>query len=131
MLRLFRYGMLCLTSLIIWMHGVIPHVHASELSEDQHQAIHTSEPEDVLSIFSFIFHEYTEDGAFEHICVSSQETLVITAEQEDFYCVPTLGIVSGVLHPRLLIYTFSLPDVPLIYRRNFPLDAAVRPPPLK
>jgi hypothetical protein len=123
--------MLCLTSLIIWMHGAIPHVHASELSEDQHQAIHTSEPEDVLSIFSFIFHEYTEDGAFEHICVSSQETLVITAEQEDFYCVPALGIVSGALHSRLLIYTFSLPDAPLIASRKFRWDAAVRPPPLK
>ena len=131
MLGQLKYGILILSSIIVLLHGMVPHVHAADISEQQHEALHATEATDNLSMISLCFHEYSEADDFEEILVFSDETAIFSVDEESFYCVPELGYQCGILY--LQRADFAPPDA---YRDFFQSGknrfyTAVRPPPFR
>lgn len=82
----------------------MPHVHQSELSEQEHQLIHENEATDLVEVLALIFHEFTDEGEMEEIVVRQQDDTSFTPSQ-DF--IPLIPFGLDLLETNQLIVTIT------------------------
>jgi hypothetical protein len=58
---------------MVFLHGLIPHVHETEISEAQHQLLHQNQSESLLNIISLFFHECSSESEIAHEFINGNE----------------------------------------------------------
>lgn len=72
MFKSIKYTFVYLAAFIVLLHNLVPHVHASQLSSQEHQLIHENEVADYVDLLAIVFHEFTDEGEMEEIVVRQQ-----------------------------------------------------------
>lgn len=73
MFKAIKYTFVYLAAFIVLLHNLVPHVHQSQLSEQEHQLIHENETSDFVDVLALIFHEFTDEGEMEEIVLRQQD----------------------------------------------------------
>ncbi|PKP42759.1 MAG: hypothetical protein CVT95_12410 [Bacteroidetes bacterium HGW-Bacteroidetes-12] len=128
MFKLVKYGFVYLATIIVLMHSVVPHIHHSIHSAQEHQFMQENETAGFIDLLAVIFHDFTDEGQMEDIIVKSHDDFNFFTPHIDLIHYATYSLTLNELTP-ILIRSIS------IYEQHFPVHSGtnsswgIRPPP--
>lgn len=127
MFKAIKYTFVYLAAFIVLLHQLVPHVHQSELSEQEHQLIHENEATDLVEVLALIFHEFTDEGEMEEIVVRQQDDTSFTPSQDFIPLIP-FGLDLLETNQLIVTITFFIPEnQPVV--SGIQSSWGIRPPP--
>lgn len=109
------------------LHNLVPHVHESQLNEQEHQLIHENEASDFVDVLALIFHEFTDEGEMEEIVLHQQDDANFAASQDVIPLIP-FGLELLETNQPIVITTFFIPEKQPVVS-GIRSSWAIRPPP--
>ena len=113
MFKTIKYTFIYLAAFIVLLHQLVPHVHQSELSEQEHQLVHENEATDFVDVLALIFHEFTDEGEMEEIVLRQQDDANFTASQDFIPLIPFGLDLLEINQPTVTTTFFILEKYPV------------------
>ncbi|MCW8898428.1 MAG: hypothetical protein OQJ96_08710 [Flavobacteriales bacterium] len=127
MFKTIKYTFIYLAAFIVLLHQLVPHVHQSELSEQEHQLVHENEATDFVDVLALIFHEFTDEGEMEEIVLRQQDDANFTASQDFIPFIPFGLDLLEINQPTVTTTFFILEKHPVF--SGIHSSWGIRPPP--
>lgn len=127
MFKTIKYTFIYLAAFIVLLHQLVPHVHQSELSEQEHQLVHENEATDFVDVLALIFHEFTDEGEMEEIVLRQQDDANFTASQDFIPLIP-FGLDLLEINQPTVTTTFFIPEKQPVVS-GIQSSWGIRPPP--
>lgn len=127
MFKTIKYTFIYLAAFIVLLHQLVPHVHQSELSEQEHQLVHENETSDFVDVLALIFHEFTDEGEMEGIVLRQQDDANFTASQDFIPLIPFGLDLLETNQPTVTTTFFILEKHPVF--SGIHSSWGIRPPP--
>lgn len=105
----------------------MPHVHQSQLNEQEHQLVHETEASNLVDVLALIFHKFTDEGEMEEIVVRQQDDANF-ATLQDFIPLFIVDFELLEINLPLVSITFSITEkLPIL--SGIHSSWGIRPPP--
>ncbi len=127
MFKSIKYTFVYLAAFIVLLHNLVPHVHQSQLTDQEHQLIHENEATDYVDLLALIFHEFTDEGEMEEIVLRQQDDANFTASQDFIPLIP-FGLDLLETNQPTVTITFFIPEKHPIFS-GIQSSWGIRPPP--
>ncbi|MDT8412174.1 MAG: hypothetical protein RQ875_06930 [Vicingaceae bacterium] len=127
MFKSIKYTFVYLAAFIVLLHNLVPHVHESQLNEQEHQLIHENEATDFVEVLALIFHEFTDEGEMEEIVLRQQGDADFIASQDFIPLIPFGLDLLETNQPTVTTTSFILEKHPIF--SGIHSSWGIRPPP--
>ena len=127
MFKSIKYTFVYVAAFIVLLHNLVPHVHESQLNEQEHQLIHENEASDFVEVLALIFHEFTDEGEMEEIVLRQQDDADFTALQDFIPLIPFGLDLLETNQPTVTTTSFILEKHPIF--SGIHSSWGIRPPP--
>ena len=127
MSKTIKYTFIYLAAFIVLLHNLVPHVHQSQLTDQEHQLVHENETSDFVDVLALIFHEFTDEGEMEEIVLRQQDDADFTASQDFIPLIPFGLELLETNQPTVTTTFFILEKHPVFSGIHF--SWGIRPPP--
>lgn len=124
-----KYGFIYVAMLLILSHNLIPHLHKSQITDEQELAIHQSEDYSIVDELAILFHEFTEEGEMEDFVIRNNHETRVDLSSLFFASVFSSlnSYTFDIIQPELTILSENIESDSLI--EGFLSTWSVRPPP--
>ena len=116
-----------MAAFIVLLHNLVPHVHESQLNEQEHQLVHENETTDFVDVLALIFHEFTDEGEMEEIVLRQQDDANFAASQDVIPFIP-FGLDLLETNQLAVTTTFFIPEKQPVVS-GIQSSWGIRPPP--
>jgi hypothetical protein len=127
MFKAIKYTFVYLAAFIVLLHNLVPHVHESQLNEQEHQLIHENEASDFVDVLALIFHEFTDEGEMEEIVLRQQDDANFAVSQDVIPLIP-FGLELLETNQPIVTTTFFIPEKQPVVS-GIQSSWGIRPPP--
>lgn len=129
MFKSIKYGFIYLATIVVLLHNLVPHVHHSSHSEEEHQFSIENKTSDFIDFLAIIFHDFTDEGQMEEIVVRMHHDFHVFTQELHFIHETIVNFNLEKSTP-IIIRTFLIPEQFFVVHSRVQSAWGIRPPPL-